>query len=45
MTFYELLKDLFTAELKRILAARRENLGRIDFYKPTTLGKAPSTPK
>lgn len=45
MSLYEFLKDLFIAELKRILAARRENLGRIDFYKPTTLGKAPSTPK
>lgn len=45
MTFFEFVKDLILTEFQKTKKRKNENLGKIEFYRPVTIGRAPQSPK
>ena len=42
MTLIDLLKDMIRTEKRKQQAKKKKDLGRVEFYRPATIGRAPS---
>lgn len=44
MTIFHLIKDIVRTQRKKANEKKKQDLGHIEFYRPCTIGRAPSVP-